>query len=364
MRAGSTAAAGSAEGVRSRARDPRSRAGAGGSRGTPVARAVRGAVVDGPGRVHIGRTGVGEIQRARIIAALSELVRERGAGGVTVAHVVARSGVSRRTFYELFEDREDCFLAAFDRAVARASQPAAAARRSGESWRAGVAAGLEELLRFLDVEPDLGYLCVVGALGAGPRALERRAEIVRALVAVVHEGRHEARAARRPDLLVAEGVVGAVLAIVHVRLQERSPKPLLGLANRLMAMIALPYLGAAAAERELRRSPPRTRKAPLPHRDSLRELDMRITYRTVRVLLVIADLGGRDSMGERAPNNRQVGSAAGIADQGQISKLLSRLQALGLIANTGGHHSRGESNAWVLTPRGREVTQTLQAQAA
>ncbi len=304
----------------------------------------------------LGRGGVGEIQRARIIAAMGELVRERDSGGVSVAHVVARSGVSRRTFYELFEDREDCFLAAFDRAVSRAAETAAPAYRAGGSWREQVAAGLEVLLGFLDAEPELGYLCVVGALGAGPRALERRASVVQMLVAAVHEGRREATATRRPDRLVAEGVVGAVLAIVHSRLQGQSPRPLAGLSNRLMAMIVLPYLGAAAAERELKRPAPRARRAPQPRVNPLRELDMRLTYRTVRVLLAIAS--------RPLASNRQVGSAAGIADPGQISKLLARLHALGLIANTGGDHSKGEPNAWSLTPRGSEITQTLQAQAA
>ena len=70
----------------------------------------------------VGRGGVAEIQRARMITALVEVAGERGAGGVTVAHIVARSGVSRRTFYELFDDREDCFLAAFDQAVERGAR--------------------------------------------------------------------------------------------------------------------------------------------------------------------------------------------------------------------------------------------------
>ncbi|MGA2164436.1 MAG: hypothetical protein ABSH36_08195, partial [Solirubrobacteraceae bacterium] len=63
------------------------------------------------------------------------------------------------------------------------------------------------------------------------------------------------------------------------------------------------------------------------------------------------------------PSNRQVATAAGISDQGQISKLLARLQTLGLIGNAGGDHAKGEPNAWALTPRGRDVTRTLQAQA-
>src|SRR6476660_10312168 len=63
------------------------------------------------------RGHVTEIQRARMIAAMIDVVSERTRANATVAHVVARSGVSRRTFYEHFEDREDCFLAAFDDAI-------------------------------------------------------------------------------------------------------------------------------------------------------------------------------------------------------------------------------------------------------
>ena len=333
------------------------------------------------------RGRVGEIQRARIIAAMGELVRERGPGAVTVAHVVARSGVSRRTFYELFQDREDCFLAAFDIAIARAAESVLPAYEEPEKWRERIRAGLEAALCFLDAEPELGYLCVVGALGGGDRALERRTAVVRRLVDVVHEGRRESRAARRPEPLVAEGLVGAVLAVIHARLVEqaarpgagspgagrsvagvprrtsdaaRAPRPLLSLLNPLMGVIVLPYLGQAASEREQRRPAPRARRPAAPRVDPLRELDMRLTYRTVRVLLAIDSLGGRGSH----PSNRQVATAAGISDQGQISKLLARLQALGLVGNAGGDHTKGEPNAWALTSRGRDVTRTLQTQTS
>ncbi len=329
------------------------------------------------------RGRVGEIQRARIIAAMSELVRERGPGAVTVAHVVARSGLSRRTFYELFQDREDCFLAAFDVAIARAAESVLPAYGASARWRERVRAGLEAMLCFLDAEPELGYLCAVGALGGGERALARRTLVVRKLVDAVHKGRHESRAARRPERLVAEGLVGAVLAVIHARLVEsasrptgalsgtravagaprrtpdsaRAPRPLLSLLNPLMGMIVLPYQGQAASEREQCRPAPRARRPTAPRVDPLRELDMRLTYRTVRALLAIDSLGGHGSH----PSNRQVATAAGISDQGQISKLLARLQALGLVGNAGGDHAKGEPNAWALTARGRDVTRTLQA---
>jgi hypothetical protein len=72
-------------------------------------------------------------------------------------------------------------------------------------------------------------------------------------------------------------------------------------------------------------------------------------------------VGERDSELGASPNNRQVATAAGITDQGQISKLLGRLQTHGLIHNTSGNHAKGEPNAWALTLKGRSVTQTLQS---
>lgn len=302
------------------------------------------------------RRRLSEIQRARITGAMCELVHERGAGGVTVAHIVQRSGISRRTFYELFEDREACFLAAFDRAIAMAGESVIPAYQDSGRWRERIRAGLCALLEFFDAEPDMGFLCVVGALGGGRPALERRAVVVEALVAEVHKGRRDARASRKPDRLVAEGLVGAVLAVIHTRMREHSPKPLVGLLGPLTGMIVLPYLGTAAAEREIARPAPTAPRHVRPHGNPLRELDMRLTYRTVRALLAIA--------AHPAASNREVSAAAGITDQGQISKLLARLQNLGLIHNDGNEHGRGEPNAWTLTATGEDLAHVIATQSA
>ena len=79
---------------------------------------------------------------------------------------------------------------------------------------------------------------------------------------------------------------------------------------------------------------------------------MRLTYRTARVLRGIAERPGI--------SNRQVAEHAGVQDQGQISKLLARLERLGLTANSGEGHAKGEPNAWTLTPLGEQVAQRLQ----
>ncbi len=317
---------------------------------------------DGALRGRIGQGRVGELQRARILTAMSELVRERGAIAVTVAHVVERSGVSRRTFYELFEDREDCFLAAFDQAVARAGETVLPAYGAPETWRERMRAGLAAVLEFLDAEPELGGLCVVDALAAGGVTLERRTRIVNRLVDAVHEGGAAQRGkAPRPERIVAEGVVGAVLAVVHARIVARQPGELTGLLNPLVGMIVLPYLGAAAAARERERPVASRRRIARRTADPLREVDMRLTYRTVRVLLAVAELGGR---GATPPSSREVADASGVADQGQMSKLLWRLEHLGLIANTTENHGRGAPNAWTLTLKGHEIERAIHAQTS
>jgi DNA-binding MarR family transcriptional regulator len=138
-----------------------------------------------------------------------------------------------------------------------------------------------------------------------------------------------------------------------------SPLPgasLLELAGPLMSMIVLPYLGAAAARRELERPVPEH-----PHvsprnasNDPLRDLGLRLTYRTVRALVSVAEKPGS--------SNREIGQASGIGDQGQMSKLLWRLERFGLIQNTGLGPGTGSPNIWTLTERGEAIHETITKQ--
>jgi AcrR family transcriptional regulator len=292
---------------------------------------------------------VTDIQRARMVAAMIDVVSEHGRANATVADVVARSGVSRRTFYEVFDDFEDCFLAALDQAIARACEYVLDGYDPRERWQSRIRSALVGLLEFLDDEPAMGRLCVIETLGAGARVHERRARIVDGAIAVVDEARAPSRVGRTLPALTAEGIVGGVLSVLHARLLARGDTgSLLELTGSLMGMIVLPYLGPAAAKRESARPAPKRRSRPsAPGGDPLRGLEMRLTYRTVRVLLAIA--------AKRGMSNREIGVAAGIADQGQISKLLNRLERLGLVENSGPGHVRGASNAWSLTKKGFEV---------
>jgi AcrR family transcriptional regulator len=296
----------------------------------------------------VGRERVIEIQRARILAAMVQESSERGAGNVTVAHVVARAGVSRRTFYELFEDREDCFLGAFDDAVSRVSRHVLQTYDPDAQWIERIRTSLGSLLSFLDVERGAGQLLIVGSLGAGYRALRRRQGCIAQIVALIDEGAREAKAGTELPPLTAEGIVGGVLSVLHARLLEDSDESLLVLTGPLMSMIVLPYLGRAGARKELARPAPMCPAST--HRaegNPFGELEMRLTYRTVRVLMAVAAHPGS--------SNRIVADAAEVTDQGQMSKLLARLHDIGLVENTGGGAARGEPNAWTLTDKGWHI---------
>ncbi|HXC22999.1 MAG TPA: TetR/AcrR family transcriptional regulator, partial [Solirubrobacteraceae bacterium] len=136
-----------------------------------------------------------------------DVVSERGRAGTTVAHVVARSGISRRTFYEVFDDFEDCFLAALDRSLACVSQYVLDAYDPEERWRIQIRAALAGALEFLDDEPAMGRLCIVETLGAGHRVQERRLAVMDIMVAAVDEGRKQSRSASALPPLTGEGVV-------------------------------------------------------------------------------------------------------------------------------------------------------------
>lgn len=295
------------------------------------------------------------VQRARILTAAAQVLATHGYTGLSPARITSRARVSKRTFYVLFENREDCFLALFDETVARATRLATTAAAEERSWREQVRAGLSALLVFVGDEPVLGSLLITDALRAGPKILARRANVLATLHTIIDQGRTQTKTERELPPLTAEGTVGAVLAVLHARLLEPNAPPPITLLNPLMSTIVLPYLGPAAATKELQRPTPNTQASPpkngaTPH-DALEGVEMRVTYRTLRVLATIAEQPGA--------SNRQIADQAGVADQGQISKLLARLERLQLIHNNGEGQPHGEPNAWTLTPRGTLVTHTI-----
>jgi AcrR family transcriptional regulator len=312
---------------------------------------------------------VAEIQRSRLLAAAVRAVDELGWASTTVADVVARSRISRRTFYETFANREECLEAVFEDILARVSGELARAGLEGLEWRERVRRGLWTILAFLDREPALARVLVVQALSGGPEVLMRREEVLGRLASVVDEGRELPRGGRCTPL-TAEGLVGAAFGIVYARLLRGQRRPLTELSGELMGMIVLPYLGPGAARREQALAAPRPVSPRVAQRavasrgvgagasvDPLESVSMRLTYRTSRVLDAVVEL----ARGGRSPSNREIAESAGIQDAGQVSKLLRRLERIGLLANGGAGHAKGEANAWGLTLQGEQVARSIRA---
>jgi AcrR family transcriptional regulator len=301
------------------------------------------------------------IQRSRLIAGAVAAIEEFGYTQTTVGQITRRASVSRRTFYELFANREECLMAVIEQVVEMVTADLAAGGLERLAWRERVRRGLAVVLAFFDREPVLARVCVVQGLRGGPGVLGRREEVLAGLTAVLEEGREEGPRGAQCTSLTAEGLVGAAFSIVYARLQRGEEQPLIELLNELMAMIVLPYLGPAAARREQARPLPDVPRGeagasePAGAGNPMSGLGVRFTYRTAMVLEGVREHPGA--------SNREVAGYAEVLDPAQISRLLGRLERVGLIVNTGGGHARGAPNAWTLTAQGEQVAGSIWGQA-
>ncbi len=241
----------------------------------------------------------------------------------------------------------------FEEAVAIATSRIGAAYDPEATWEDRVRGGLLALLGLLDEEPDLARFCVAHAL-ASPAVLTRRGEVLDALTRIIDEGPNGSDATGNPPRLTAHVVLGGTLGLLHARLMTNDSRSLVELVNPLMSMVVLPCLGAPATRRQPCRPPrprpsaPRKRR---PSRGQLADFGITLTYRTRRVLGAVA--------AEPRLSNRELSERVGITDQGQISRLLSRLARHDLTENVSESQRKGEPNSWILTRRGKELEARL-----
>jgi AcrR family transcriptional regulator len=191
------------------------------------------------------------IQRERLLAAMIKTVTEIGYNTLTVQNVLTRAGISRPTFYEQFEDKEDCFLAAFDASAARMQERiTVAVTGGGPAWREQLRSGLAELLRFIVEEPEEARVVIVEARASSTAGLRRRDELLdhfaACIDALVRENLDEA-----PSALAAAGVVGGIESVLYARIQKGETEGLDALLPSLMYFAVLAYAGREAAGEEL-----------------------------------------------------------------------------------------------------------------
>lgn len=197
-----------------------------------------------PGQLPGGRHGlrpsfVTANQHERILAAVARAAAELGYGPMTVEAVIARAGVSRRTFYEHFRNKEDAFLAAYDAVVRQAVRYVRRAYLKETTAQARLRAGIGAFLQFLASDPEVARMGIVEVFAAGPRAMARRNEARRLFAEIIEENIHELVPSVRHPELTAETIVGGIFEVVFNRILTGRTDELPGLADNLLAAILM-----------------------------------------------------------------------------------------------------------------------------
>jgi AcrR family transcriptional regulator len=168
------------------------------------------------------------ITRARIFEAMARAVSERGYASTSVADVVSAGRISRRTFYEHFQDKEHCFLETYRTGCENGLAQIDAAVRSLEEpdWRTRLWVSLETYLEILAAEPHFARVLLIDVLGAGPQALEMRERVLGTYVEQYRGLRERARAEdpALPDVPdeFLRGLVGGIAELVQQCLLDSS----------------------------------------------------------------------------------------------------------------------------------------------
>jgi AcrR family transcriptional regulator len=206
------------------------------------------------GRHGFTREQVAHNQRERLIAGLATAVAEHGYNAVTLTHITKAAAVSRRVFYENFESKEECFLAAFEVVVEHIRELVAEAVGAAPDWPHQAIAAAREVLAFLASEPDLARLCLVESQSAGPAVAARFHDAVRELVPPLERGRGE-RAAERPlPATTEDSTIGALVSLAGRKVAAGEAARLADLLPDFTEFILSPYLGPAEAERLARQA--------------------------------------------------------------------------------------------------------------
>lgn len=208
------------------------------------------------GRHGLPREFVVHNQRERLIAGLAEAVAEHGFAGTTITHITKHASVSRRTFYEHFESKEECFLAAYDIVLEQIRKQVVEAAEAEQDWPSRIRAGIAAILGFLAGEPDFARLGLVESFAAGPEIAQRHRQAIDSFIPLLRLGRKgleeegllQPEAAELPDS-TEEAVVGGMALLVARRVVAGQTETLEQLLPDLVLFCLTPYVGAAQAEK-------------------------------------------------------------------------------------------------------------------
>jgi len=186
-------------------------------------------------------------QRERILAAVADVTAAASYGEMTVEDVIVVAGVSRRTFYEHFKNKQEAFLAAYDEVVAQLIGQVLAAVESEQGFAERMRGGLATFLEFLSAEPAFARMCIVEVMAAGPDAVARRNDAMAAFAGLIQDNAERILEGPLPPPLAAETVVGGIYEVLYSRVLRGEIRDLPGLLADLNYSMLLPYLGPERA---------------------------------------------------------------------------------------------------------------------
>jgi AcrR family transcriptional regulator len=198
------------------------------------------------GQHELSRDYVASHQRARILEATTFVVAETGYEGMTVGAIVKSARVSRRTFYEHFESREHCFLAAFGAGTQCMGDAVRTAYQGGGDWGDRTGAALIELMRLMAEYPATGIACFVAVGSAGRDAERQRAAAMAMCADALAQATIDA-GAPRPTAATLELAVGGLCEVIRQRLLRNRPETLTEELPTIAAALLAPLVGVDRA---------------------------------------------------------------------------------------------------------------------
>jgi AcrR family transcriptional regulator len=178
-------------------------------------------------------------QRERILSAVAQAAAELGYVEMSVEAITARAGVSRRTFYEHFKNKEDAFLATYDALLHQLVMHTQRAYLQETAVMERLRAGISAYLQFLANEPEFARTCIVEVLAVGPRALARRNQAMRLFTEIVEDNIRELIPDFPRAAITAETIVGGIHEVVFNRILANRTDELPDLAEDLLTTILM-----------------------------------------------------------------------------------------------------------------------------
>jgi AcrR family transcriptional regulator len=194
-----------------------------------------------------------ETRRQPILEAMVRVVGRKGYKATSVADVIEEAGASRTTFYKHFEDKQECFLAAYDMVVERVLDEVISNCDGEQDWLERVRVGLTTIVELFALDPELARTAIVEVAAAGADARSRHWNAITRFTEFLEDGEELAGGRELPDniaLMAAGAVSGLIFDELLTGRAERLPELL---PDLLFAML-VPYIGPGAATEEMRKA--------------------------------------------------------------------------------------------------------------